>query len=801
MRQFTVHDMSHVDALWDLASRIAGEGVVANFTPTEAFVLGGAAIVHDLGLSAAAYQGTYDQIRSSDSYRAAYALAARRAEGQDHRDLDHSALGEVIRVEHADKAIDLATEGWDHPSAGTLYLIESVSLRTAYGWLIGRIGASHGWSSDKVAAEFHQEVNQPSGFPPSWSVDPLKLACLLRLADAAHLDGSRAPRLLRVARNPEGTAALHWTFQEHLQGVSVSGDRIRFSAGEPLALADAPAWWLGFDMIRAVDEEFRSVDSLLADLGKQRFQVNGVLGAESPARFANNVPTQGWTPVNAQIHVADVATLVERLGGAHLYGFDTTAALRELIQNSADSVRLRRLIESRPSDWGDIKVTIDQGSDGAFLEITDTGVGMTDPVIGDHLLNFGGSLWNSVDVAKLIPDFDPDFRPTGQFGIGFFSIFMLGQRVRITTRPRAAGPDETKVLEIDQLSRRPVLRQAETTERLSEPGTQVRVWLRKTHDGPRPIKRGSVDLPRWASSGPAADGLARVCAFVCPALDCRIQAETSDSEATALRANDWLQISAPELWERVHPPTLMSLEPHIPDDEPAKKYPSLAKLDAWLTVIKNDAGHIIGRAAIPAVDTPRVSAIIAVGGLRSHMAEGLFGIFLGQDPSLSRDSASLVATPSDLRRWANDQAIRYAEAEEQAGKHSYFAASVLSYGGDLGPLKLCRDSNGTWLDEEQLSVKVADSSSVEISPDLDRPQGDPARKVEKAKRARANRKHKTAADLQIIFVRTPDALAPPWTGSGHRGDIRAHLESIVRRAWGGGAVVNQDDERYILSRP
>jgi hypothetical protein len=250
----------------------------------------------------------------------------------------------------------------------------------------------------------------------------------------------------------------------------------------------------------------------------------------------------------------------------------------------------------------------------------------------------------------------------------------------------------------------------------------------------------------------------------------------------------------------MRPPTLVPQETHMPGDEPTRNA-WLAKLDAWLTVIKNDEGDVVGRAAIPAIDTPRVSAIIAVGGLRSHVGEGLFGIFLGQDPSLSRDSASLVATPSDLERWASEQAVRYAEAEEQAEKHSYFAASVLSYGGDPGPLKLCRDSDGTWLDGQQLSMNVAACSSVRITPELAEQPGEPTGKAEKGQRAGAKRKPEVAADLQITYVRTPHALAPPWTGADHLGDIRAHLESIISRAWGGDAISNQDDERYILSRP
>jgi hypothetical protein len=53
MPEFTVHDITHLDALWEMADKIAGEHI--SLTPAEAFVLGGAFLVHDAGMGLAAY--------------------------------------------------------------------------------------------------------------------------------------------------------------------------------------------------------------------------------------------------------------------------------------------------------------------------------------------------------------------------------------------------------------------------------------------------------------------------------------------------------------------------------------------------------------------------------------------------------------------------------------------------------------------------------------------------------------------------------------------------------------------------
>ena len=45
LREYTVHDVSHSDALWEYADLLAGEGYPLN--PCEAYVLGAAFLIHD----------------------------------------------------------------------------------------------------------------------------------------------------------------------------------------------------------------------------------------------------------------------------------------------------------------------------------------------------------------------------------------------------------------------------------------------------------------------------------------------------------------------------------------------------------------------------------------------------------------------------------------------------------------------------------------------------------------------------------------------------------------------------------
>ena len=62
----TVHDITHLDALWEVASTITGPSYP--LTPTEAFVLGGN-LFDDLAMSVAAIQGGLVAIKKDPRWR------------------------------------------------------------------------------------------------------------------------------------------------------------------------------------------------------------------------------------------------------------------------------------------------------------------------------------------------------------------------------------------------------------------------------------------------------------------------------------------------------------------------------------------------------------------------------------------------------------------------------------------------------------------------------------------------------------------------------------------------------------
>ena len=109
-----------------------------------------------------------------------------------------------------------------------------------------------------------------------------------------------------------------------------------------------------------------------------------------------------------------------RSSAAETYGDEPTVALRELLQNAADAIRVRRKMQDLPGDWGAITVTMGEDDRGHWVEVADTGVGMSQHVLTKGLLDFGTSFWASPDLPSEFPgSVSSGLEIAGKFGIGF----------------------------------------------------------------------------------------------------------------------------------------------------------------------------------------------------------------------------------------------------------------------------------------------------------------------------------------------------------------------------------------------
>jgi hypothetical protein len=72
MPGYTVHDISHLDALWETASLVASDEMSMN--PPEGFVFGAAVLLHDAAMTLAAYPGGVRELQQTTEWQDIAAL-------------------------------------------------------------------------------------------------------------------------------------------------------------------------------------------------------------------------------------------------------------------------------------------------------------------------------------------------------------------------------------------------------------------------------------------------------------------------------------------------------------------------------------------------------------------------------------------------------------------------------------------------------------------------------------------------------------------------------------------------------
>ena len=458
----TIHDLSHLDALWNVAETIAGEDFTLN--PLEGYLFGSAVLLHDAALCFEAYSGGRQAVRDTVQWRDAY---NRRRSHQVEPDSDTVDF-EALRSLHATQAASLATKPWN-TEQGPLYIIEDTDLRSQYGRLIGEIASSHHWNIDHVAERF-SDPRPPAAFlPQGWEADPLKIACLLRAADAGHMDSSRASTFLLKILEMNSVSKDHWVAQNHLGRLTVKRDdptQLIVASTAPFRQDEASGWWVAFDLVTQFDKELKQCDAVLvsATARERSFTRKSVAAAGNVRELTKHIQTDGWEPTDSSVHVSDITALVSRIGGEQLYGKDAdhlAIALRELLQNAADAISARRLIDGQPNFQGHITIWLCRNKTDSryILQVDDNGVGMSSTTLSDDLLDFGRSFWASERASHEFPGLHAArYSPRGRFGIGFFSIFMAADSVHVFSRRFDKGLEDVRCLSFDNgLSLRPTL--------------------------------------------------------------------------------------------------------------------------------------------------------------------------------------------------------------------------------------------------------------------------------------------------------------------------------------------------------
>jgi molecular chaperone HtpG len=153
----------------------------------------------------------------------------------------------------------------------------------------------------------------------------------------------------------------------------------------------------------------------------------------------SGMTTEAETVTQTHPFQAEVAQLLHLM--VHAVYSETDIFLRELISNASDACdRLRYEAIAKPElmeTGGALAIRIKPDADAGTLSISDSGIGMDRQELIDHLGTIAKSgtrafvnrLAEAKDGAGLI----------GQFGVGFYSAFMVADRIEVTSRRAGAS--------------------------------------------------------------------------------------------------------------------------------------------------------------------------------------------------------------------------------------------------------------------------------------------------------------------------------------------------------------------------
>jgi len=180
-------------------------------------------------------------------------------------------------------------------------------------------------------------------------------------------------------------------------------------------------------------------------------------------------------PESRQPFRAEVSRLLDIV--VHSLYSEKDIFLRELISNASDACdKLRYEALTRPELSGedtDFRITITVDKKARTLTVSDNGIGMTRDELAENL----GTIARSGTTAFLeqVKDKKADINLVGQFGVGFYSAFMVAQEVEVISRKagsaetwcwRSDGKGEFAIEEDDKKSR----------------GTDVKIYLKQGED-------------------------------------------------------------------------------------------------------------------------------------------------------------------------------------------------------------------------------------------------------------------------------------------------------------------------------
>ncbi|XXG53830.1 hypothetical protein AAC387_Pa03g1859 [Persea americana] len=190
------------------------------------------------------------------------------------------------------------------------------------------------------------------------------------------------------------------------------------------------------------------------------------------------------SPAEKFEYQAEVSRLMDLI--VHSLYSNKEVFLRELISNASDALdKLRFLSVTEPEllkEAVDLDVRIQTDKDNGIITITDTGIGMTRQELVDCLGTIAQSgTAKFLKALKDSKDAGTDNNLIGQFGVGFYSAFLVSDKVIVSTK--SPKSDKQYVWEGEANTSSYTIREEMDPEKLIPRGTRLTLFLKHDDKG------------------------------------------------------------------------------------------------------------------------------------------------------------------------------------------------------------------------------------------------------------------------------------------------------------------------------
>jgi len=441
-REYTRHDITHVDKLLEMLEWIVPPATISKMTVADFLMTTLALYFHDLGMLVT--RDEFEQ-RNDSAFPEFKRAVFEDDDGKNYKDkvnkmpqdeAERFLYQEFVRQHHAER-IRQWVMGKSHKNLGAAdQIVKEVdtllsSLDGKFRRDLGLICESHHLYDLQDFDKY--KTSQPYGSDRQEAANLQYCAILLRTADLLHVTRDRAPSISFRMINPSDPKSIEeWRKQMPVISVrpkpgvdkegnvdlSMSTDTIEVNGffTEPQGFFSLTAY------MTYARKELRKSNEW-AELAKTK---RGATYDFPWREFDDSgLETEGF--INKQFEFTlDQAKNLDLLTGQTLYN-DTTVVLRELVQNSLDAIRLQWEQESGLINEGRVEITWNTNT--RLLTIIDNGTGMTQQIIDAHFLKVGSSFYQGEEFRKA----HPGFSAISRFGIGVLSAFMISDEIEVTT--------------------------------------------------------------------------------------------------------------------------------------------------------------------------------------------------------------------------------------------------------------------------------------------------------------------------------------------------------------------------------